>query len=49
MALTTTAVCKATPALRVEAGLRQEQLAARPGVSQGYGSRIEGRNDLPLN
>jgi len=31
-------------ALRVEAGLRQEQLAEYLGVSQGYVSRIEGRN-----
>ncbi|MBA2410191.1 MAG: helix-turn-helix transcriptional regulator [Gammaproteobacteria bacterium] len=30
--------------LRVEAGLRQEHLAVRLGVSQGYVSRIEGRN-----
>ncbi|MGH8501343.1 MAG: helix-turn-helix domain-containing protein [Gammaproteobacteria bacterium] len=30
--------------LRIEAGLRQEQLAERLGVSQGYVSRIEGRN-----
>ena len=30
--------------MRVEAGLNQSQLAKRLGVSQGYVSRIEGRN-----
>ena len=30
--------------MRIEAGLNQTQLARRLGVSQGYVSRIEGRN-----
>ena len=30
--------------MRIEAGLNQSQLAKRLGVSQGYVSRIEGRN-----
>lgn len=30
--------------LRIEAGLNQSQFAKRLGVSQGYVSRIEGRN-----